>query len=73
MGPKIEAALRFLDEGGEFAVVTTPALLAATLGGRGQPAGTRIKRAVTAAVPQPATAVVTRPATQASTQAGPVR
>jgi carbamate kinase len=81
MGPKIEAALRFLAEGGEFAVVTTPALLAATLGGRGKPAGTRIERAVTAAVTQPATAVVTqpaaavvtRPATQASTQAGPVR
>jgi carbamate kinase len=44
MGPKIEAALRFLDEGGELAVITSPALLAATLAGRGQPAGTRIER-----------------------------
>jgi carbamate kinase len=47
MGPKIEAALRFLDEGGDLAVITSPALLAATLGGRGQPAGTRIERAAT--------------------------
>jgi carbamate kinase len=44
MGPKIEAALRFLDEGGELAVITSPALLAATLAGRKQPAGTRIER-----------------------------
>jgi carbamate kinase len=44
MGPKIEAALRFLDEGGEFAVVTSPALLAATLAGPGAAAGTRIER-----------------------------
>ena len=44
MGPKIEAALRFLDEGGELAVVTSPPLLAGTLAGRGQPAGTRIER-----------------------------
>ena len=45
MGPKIEAALRFLAEGGELAVVTSPALLAATLTSSGQPAGTRIERA----------------------------
>ena len=45
MGPKIEAALRFLDEGGELAVVTSPALLAATLAGHGEAAGTRIERA----------------------------
>jgi len=45
MGPKIESALRFLDDGGELAVITSPALLAATLGSRGQPAGTRIERA----------------------------
>ena len=45
MGPKIEAALRFLDEGGELAVITSPALLAATLAGRGPAAGTRIERA----------------------------
>jgi carbamate kinase len=44
MGPKIEAALRFLDEGGELAVITSPALLAATLAGRGVAAGTRIER-----------------------------
>ena len=45
MGPKIEAALRFLAEGGELAVVTSPALLAATLTGSAKPAGTRIERA----------------------------
>ena len=45
MGPKIEAALRFLDEGGELAVVTSPDLLAATLGGH--QGGTRIERAST--------------------------
>ena len=44
MGPKIEAALRFLDVGGELAVITSPALLAATLTGRGAAAGTRIER-----------------------------
>jgi carbamate kinase len=49
MGPKIEAALRFLDEGGELAVITSPALLAATLAdpgpaGHGAAAGTRIER-----------------------------
>jgi carbamate kinase len=45
MGPKIEAALRFLDEGGELAVITSPDLLAATLAGHGEAAGTRIERA----------------------------
>ncbi len=45
MGPKIEAALRFLDQGGELAVITSPALLAATLAGHGEAAGTRIERA----------------------------
>jgi carbamate kinase len=44
MGPKIEAALRFLDEGGELAVITSPAMLAATLAGHGAAAGTRIER-----------------------------
>ena len=44
MGPKVEAALRFLDEGGELAVITSPALLAATLAGGGQSTGTRIVR-----------------------------
>ena len=44
MGPKIEAALRFLEEGGELAVITSPALLGATLAGRGAAAGTRIER-----------------------------
>jgi carbamate kinase len=33
MGPKIESALRFLADGGELAVVTSPGLLAATLAG----------------------------------------
>ncbi len=44
MGPKIEAALRFLDEGGELAVITSPDLLAATLDGAGARSGTRIER-----------------------------
>jgi carbamate kinase len=44
MGPKIEAALRFLDEGGGLAVITSPALLAATLAGPAEAAGTRIER-----------------------------
>ena len=44
MGPKIEAALRFLDDGGELAVITSPALLAETLTGHGEAAGTRIER-----------------------------
>ena len=35
MGPKIEAALRFLADGGELAVITSPELLAATLTGAG--------------------------------------
>jgi carbamate kinase len=46
MGPKIEAALRFLDGGGgELAVITSPALLAATLASHGPLVGTRIERA----------------------------
>jgi carbamate kinase len=45
MGPKIEAALRFLAGGGELAVVTSPRLLARTLIGSGEPTGTRIERA----------------------------
>jgi carbamate kinase len=45
MGPKIEAALRFLDDGGELAVISSPALLAATLAGHDETAGTRIERA----------------------------
>ena len=44
MGPKIEAALRFLDQGGEQAVITSPGLLAATLTGAGARSGTRIER-----------------------------
>ena len=44
MGPKIEAALRFLDQGGEQAVITSPDLLAATLTGAGARSGTRIER-----------------------------
>jgi len=44
MGPKIESALRFLAEGGELAIVTSPGLLAATLAGGGQCPGTRIER-----------------------------
>lgn len=44
MGPKIEAALRFLAEGGDLAVITSPELLAATLTGGASPSGTRIER-----------------------------
>jgi carbamate kinase len=44
MGPKIEAAIRFLDQGGELAAITSPRLLAATLNGAGARAGTRIER-----------------------------
>ena len=44
MGPKIEAALRFLAEGGDLAVITSPDLLAATLTGAGARSGTRIER-----------------------------
>jgi len=44
MGPKIEAALAFLADGGEWAAITSPGLLAATLSGDGERAGTRIER-----------------------------
>jgi carbamate kinase len=50
MGPKIESALRFLADGGELAVVTSPGLLAATLAG-GQRSGTRIERSPSQAGP----------------------
>jgi carbamate kinase len=43
MGPKIEAALRFLAGGGELAVITSPDLLAASLTGGPGPSGTRIE------------------------------
>jgi carbamate kinase len=50
MGPKIEAALRFLDEGGDLAVITSPDLLAVTLSGTltgtGTRSGTRIERSL---------------------------
>jgi carbamate kinase len=49
MGPKIEAALHFLAGGGDLVVVTSPALLAATLTGSAVPAGTRIERTYSAA------------------------
>jgi carbamate kinase len=42
MGPKIEAALQFLADGGDLAVVTSPGLLAGTLVGAGPGGGTRI-------------------------------
>jgi len=42
MGPKVEAALRFLDRGGEMAVITSPERLAPSLAGSGGPSGTRI-------------------------------
>jgi carbamate kinase len=43
MGPKVEAALAFLAGGGEWAAITSPRLVAATLSGERQ-AGTRIER-----------------------------
>jgi carbamate kinase len=43
MGPKVEAALSFLARGGEWAAITSPGLVAATLSGQGW-AGTRIER-----------------------------
>lgn len=43
MGPKIEAALEFIERGGELAVITSPSLLAATLAGAGPGCGTRIE------------------------------
>jgi carbamate kinase len=49
MGPKIEAALRFLAEGGELAVITSPDLLAATLDASGARSGTRIERSLSEA------------------------
>jgi carbamate kinase len=44
MGPKIEAALAFLAGGGEWAAITSPGLLAATVSSSGERAGTRIER-----------------------------
>jgi len=43
MGPKVQAALRFLDSGGELAVITSPGLLAASLAGDPH-GGTRIEQ-----------------------------
>ncbi len=43
MGPKVEAALAFLAAGGEWAAITSPGLVAATVSGEGR-AGTRIER-----------------------------
>ena len=45
MGPKIEAALAFLDAGGEWAAITSPALVAATVSGERR-GGTRIERSL---------------------------
>jgi carbamate kinase len=49
MGPKIEAALSFLADGGDLAVITTPRLLARTLAGTGPECGTRIEPSVSRA------------------------
>ncbi|MGH3321422.1 MAG: carbamate kinase [Streptosporangiaceae bacterium] len=51
MGPKVNAALRFLREGGEVVVITTPELLAATLVDPTPRTGTRIERAAAPAEP----------------------
>jgi len=45
MGPKIEAALAFLDAGGEWAAITSPGLVAATVSGEPR-GGTRIERSL---------------------------
>lgn len=55
MGPKVDACLRFLHEGGTVAVVTTPELVLDTLAGRPSPdgrRGTRIVRNRTQAAPR---------------------
>jgi carbamate kinase len=62
MGPKVQAAIRFLaddEEGdgkgaGELAVITSPDLLAATLTGAGERSGTRIERSPAHAERSPA-------------------
>jgi carbamate kinase len=46
MGPKVGAALRFLADGGDLAVITTPRLLARTLAGADADGGTRIEPSV---------------------------
>ncbi len=51
MGPKIEAALRFLAGGGDLAVITSPRLLARTLAGADADGGTRIEPSVSRAGP----------------------
>jgi carbamate kinase len=51
MGPKVEAALRFLADGGDLAVITTPRLLARTLAGADAGCGTRIEPSVSRAGP----------------------
>jgi len=51
MGPKVEAALRFLADGGDLAVITTPRLLARTLAGADADGGTRIEPSVSRAGP----------------------
>jgi carbamate kinase len=51
MGPKVEAALRFLANGGDLAVITTPRLLARTLAGADADGGTRIEPSVSRAGP----------------------
>jgi carbamate kinase len=47
MGPKVGAALQFLDDGGEVAIITSPGLLADTLAGSRAGSGTRIERSHT--------------------------
>ena len=52
MGPKVEAALRFLADGGDLAVITTPRLLSRTLSGADAGCGTRIEPSVSRAGPR---------------------
>jgi len=68
MGPKIEAALRFVADGGEVAAITSPALLAATLNGEAR-SGTRIELIPTQAkapMQAPAQVAAKAPAEQGS-------
>src|SRR5579859_1683725 len=75
MGPKIEAALRFLAEGGELAVITSPDLLADSLDDSladgSARSGTRIVRGPSSAQAQPGTTIPVPAGTRAAAAAEP--
>lgn len=77
MGPKIEAALRFLAEGGELAVITSPDLLADSLddplADGSARSGTRIVRGPSSAQAQPGTTIPVPAGTRATAAAEPGR